>query len=80
MIQKNTHRLTDEALAALKQDNELCLAVANELGVTLFTLPSMISRNSRRLLQSNATIKIAQKLGKRVEDIITETDSFMPAA
>jgi hypothetical protein len=72
MIQKTNYRLTSDAIARLKHDNELCLDVANTLGVTIMSFPMYVKRNSRRLLQHPIPDKIAIRMGKQVSDIIEE--------
>lgn len=70
MNNRKKQQLKPEAICFLKQDNELCLMVANELSVSIFSLPPIIHRNSRRLTEYQVVSKIAEKMGKNARDII----------
>lgn len=73
MIQKTNNRLTKEALSVLRKDTDLCITVAKELGISMFTIPSMISRNSRRLTELSVVNAIAEKLGKSAIELVEAT-------
>jgi hypothetical protein len=70
MISKKYNRLKQEAICFLKKDNELCLEVANQLGVQIFSLPPIIHRNSRRLTEQAVISRIAARMGREATELI----------
>jgi|GEM_PF-1296135 len=63
-------KLIDAAISAIESDTELFGRVAKELGVKPTSLPMILKRNSRRLLEFNVLNVIAKAMNKKPGEII----------
>jgi len=63
-------KLTDEAISTIESNIELFARVARELGVKPTSLPMILKRNSRRLLEFDVLILIAKAMNKKPAEII----------
>lgn len=70
-------RISDQAVKAIRQDNELGLAVCNAMGVKLSALPSYLERKSIRLTLHSVVKIIADNTGFSEEEIL-EDAGFIP--
>jgi len=66
-------QLIDAAISAIESDVELFGKVAKELGIKPTSLPMVLKRNSRRLLEFDILIIIATAMNKKPKDIIERT-------
>lgn len=64
--------LTVEALSVLKDDVELQIAVADELELSIYSMPRLIKENSSKLTHYGVLEIIAPKLGKKPHSLITK--------
>ena len=76
---KNTMGLqiiSDKAVQAIRNDNNLYAAVAEALGIKLASLPNYLIRKSEKLSNIGIVNIIAEKTGMPVEDIV-ETEAVI---
>lgn len=66
--------LTKEALAVLREDTKLQIAVADELDLSIYSIPRLITDNSPKLTQYGVLELIAPKLGKQPKSLITKNN------
>jgi len=63
-------RLTSAAISAIETDTALFAKVAKAMGVKPTSLPMVLKRNSRRLLEFDILNIIAQAMNKKPKDIV----------
>jgi hypothetical protein len=63
-------KLTEAAISSIESDTELFGRVTKELGVKPTSLPMILKRNSRRLLEFNVLNVIAKAMNKKPGEII----------
>ena len=65
--------LKPEIIDAIKKDSDLFKDIADELGISLYTMPSFLLRNNPRLTQANILKAIRLRLNLETEaDLLTE--------
>lgn len=71
--------LKDEALETIAGSNQLMADLATILGVNLFSMPMMLQRKSKRFMELPALTIIAKAMKCKPEDLLTESESKIPA-
>lgn len=68
-------KLKNETIKALRADNQLLTDYANILNISVFSLPTLLYRDSRVLMQHDALKFLASRLNKTIDEITENSEA-----
>ena len=74
MQTSNQIRLKADIIEKIRNQDNLAIGVANKLNIELFSLPSYLQRNSRRLTEIAVLNYLSRQLNIDMLDLVSETN------